>query len=54
MSFLRGTVALGYSKEGKRSGPVGYQARRYGGVFEPVPLLYPIRQKNYDDGELCG
>ncbi|MBD1384613.1 hypothetical protein IDJ75_04925 [Mucilaginibacter rigui] len=51
MSFLHGTVALGYSKEDKRSGPVGYQARRDGGVFEPVPLLYPIQQKNYNDGE---
>jgi hypothetical protein len=22
-----------------------------GGVFEPVPLLYPIHQKNYNDNE---
>lgn len=49
MSYLHGTVALGYSKEDQRSGPVGYQARREGGIFEPVPLLYPIGQKNYED-----
>jgi len=51
MSFLHGTVALGYSKEDKRSGPIGYQCRQEGGVFEPVPLLYPINQKNYNDNE---
>ena len=51
MSFLHGTVALGYSKEDKRSGPIGYQCRRDGGVFEPVPLLYPIHQKNYNDND---
>ena len=51
MSFLHGTVALGYSKEDKRSGPVGYQCRKDGGVFEPVPLLYPINKKDYTDDE---
>lgn len=51
MSFLHGTVALGYSKEDKRSGPIGYQCRKDGGIFEPVPLLYPIHQKNYNDNE---
>jgi hypothetical protein len=51
MSFLHGTVALGYSKEDKRSGPIGYQARPEGGLFEPVPLLYPINKKNYNNNE---
>lgn len=51
MSFLHGTVALGYSQEDKRSGPIGYQCRVDGGVFEPVPLLYPIHQKNYNDND---
>lgn len=51
MSFLHGTVALGYSKEDKRSGPIGYQARREGGIFEPVPLLYPVGKKDYAQSE---
>ncbi|MGY4385156.1 hypothetical protein ACVWYN_002192 [Pedobacter sp. UYP24] len=51
MSFLHGTVALGYSKEDKRSGPIGYQCREDGGMFEPVPLLYPVHEKNYNDNE---
>jgi len=51
MSFLHGTVALGYSKEDKRSGPIGYQCRAEGGIFEPVPLLYPVNEKNYNEDE---
>lgn len=51
LSFLHGTVALGYSREDRRSGPVGYQARRDGGVFAPTKLLYPVEQKNYTNDE---
>ena len=51
LSFLHGNVAVGYSKEDKRCGPVGYQMRRDGGVFEPTKLLYPVEQKNYIDDE---
>jgi hypothetical protein len=51
LSFLHGNVAIGYSKEDKRCGPVGYQMRRDGGVFEPTKLLYPVEQKNYTDDE---
>jgi len=51
MSFLHGTVALGYSKEDKRSGPIGYQCRPDGGIFEPVPLLYPVNKKNYNEDD---
>jgi len=51
MSFLHGTVGMGYSKEDKRSGPLGYQCRKDGGVFEPIPLLYPINQKKYNEDE---
>lgn len=51
LSFLHGSVAIGYSKEDKRCGPVGYQMRRDGGVFEPTKLLYPVEQKNYTDDE---
>ncbi|GAB2538938.1 hypothetical protein [Spirosoma aerophilum] len=51
LSFLHGNVAIGYSKEDKRCGPVGMQVRRDGGLLEPTKLLYPVEQKNYTDDE---
>lgn len=51
VAFLHGCVALGYSKEDKKAGPVGMQARRDGGLFEPTKLLYPVKVKNYTDNE---
>lgn len=51
LSFLHGNVAIGYSAEDKRAGPVGYQMRKDGGIFEPTKLLYPVEQKNYTDDE---
>ncbi len=51
LSFLHGSVSIGYSKEDNRCGPVGMQMRRDGGLFEPTPLLYPVSQKNYSDDE---
>ena len=46
-SYLHGNVAIGYSGEDDLRGPVGYQARRDGGIFVPTRLLYPIEKKNY-------
>lgn len=46
-SYLHGNVAIGYSQEENLRGPVGYQARRDGGIFEPTRLLYPIKKKDY-------
>lgn len=51
LSFLHGNVAIGYSKEDKRSGPVGMYMRNNGGYMEPTKLLYPVEQKNYNDDE---
>ena len=51
LSFLHGNVAIGYNADDKRCGPVGYQMRKDGGVFEPTKLLYPVEQKNYTDDE---
>jgi hypothetical protein len=51
LSFLHGNVAIGYSKEDKRCGPIGYKARIDGGSFLPTKLLYPIEKKNYTDDE---
>ena len=49
LSFLHGNVAIGYSKEDNRCGPVGMYMRADGGYFEPTNLLYPVEQKNYTD-----
>jgi hypothetical protein len=51
LSFLHGSVALGYSKEDKRAGPVGWHSRATGGYFEPTPILYPVTNKNYTENE---
>ncbi len=51
LAFLHGSVAIGYSKEDKRCGPVGMQMRRDGGLFEPTKLLYPVAQKNHTNDE---
>jgi hypothetical protein len=51
LSFLHGNVAIGYSVEDKKAGPVGFQIRKDDGVFEPTRLLYPVEQKNYTDDE---
>jgi hypothetical protein len=49
--FLHGTVALGYSKEDKRSGPAGMYSKATKNYFPPTKLLYPIGQKNYNEDE---
>jgi hypothetical protein len=49
LSFLHGNVAIGYSKEDNRCGPIGMYMREDGGYFEPTKLLYPVEQKNYSD-----
>jgi hypothetical protein len=51
MSYLHGTVALGYSKEDKRSGPSGWYSKATLNYFEPTKLLYPIDQKDYNTDE---
>lgn len=49
LSFLHGSVSLGYCEEIDRAGPAGYYARQDGGYFEPTKLLYLVEQKNYTD-----
>lgn len=51
ITFLHGTVALGYSKEDKRSGPAGMYSKATRNYFAPTKLLYPIGQKNYNEDE---
>lgn len=49
LSFLHGNVAIGYSKEDNRCGPIGMYMREDGGYLEPTNLLYPVEKKNYND-----
>ena len=51
LSFLHGNVAIGYSPEDKRCGPVGMFVRQDGGYLAPTKLLYPVEEKNYTDDE---
>ena len=51
MSYLHGTVALGFSKEDKRSGPAGWYSKATKNYFKPTRLLYPVHQKNYNQDE---
>jgi hypothetical protein len=48
LMFLHGNVLEGYCKLDDNHGCVGATCSRCGRQFEPVPLLYPIRQKNYE------
>lgn len=49
--FLHGTVALGYDKVDKRTGPAGYYSKATKRLFEPTKLLYPVEQKDYNSDE---
>ncbi|MEA1994892.1 MAG: hypothetical protein U9N18_01870 [Campylobacterota bacterium] len=46
--FLHGTVALGYDKNDGSSGPAGWHSKKTLGYFEPVRLLYPVTNKDYN------
>lgn len=51
IAFLHGSVALGYSKYEKRSGPAGMYSKASWNYFEPTRLLYPVTKKNYNSDE---
>jgi hypothetical protein len=51
LSFLHGNVAVGYSAKDKRAGSVGMRSRATGDEFAPIPLLYPVTRKNYNQSE---
>ena len=48
--FLHGNVVVGYCAQDKVSGLVGNRCSRRGNSFEPSRLLYPVENKNYQDG----
>jgi len=47
--FLHGCVALGICKKDKRVGPICHRCEVCGEPFEQSKLLFPIREKNYQD-----
>ena len=51
IAFLHGSVALGFGKQSKRSGPAGGWLKTTMEYMEPTKLLYPVLQKNYTDDE---
>lgn len=51
LAFLHGNVAVGYCSEHRTAGPFGARCRHCGVLYEGVPLLYPIGNKNYATNE---
>lgn len=51
LSFLHGSVAIGYSKEDKRCGKAGWYSKATKSYYEPTKLLYPIEKKDYNNDE---
>jgi hypothetical protein len=51
MSFLHGSVAVGYSPKEHRAGPIGMFGPQARDEFAAVPLLYPVTNKNYNKNE---
>lgn len=47
MVFLHGNVAVGVCEKDKVAGVVGRKCNDCGDVFKPMPLLYPIKKKDY-------
>ncbi|MBE0418034.1 MAG: hypothetical protein IBX63_09745 [Coriobacteriia bacterium] len=52
LSFLHGSVAIGYSERAHKAGPAGwYVDRACTDEYVPSRLLYPVAQKNYNSDE---
>ncbi len=49
--FLHGNVRVGYCSKDKVSGLIGVRCKRCGIFFKPSNLLYPVENKNYQDGD---
>lgn len=49
--FLHGNVRAGYCSVDKVSGVIGVKCKTCGSFFQPSRLLYPVENKNYQDGD---
>lgn len=47
--FLHGNVAIGIDEESKSFGPKGQISLKSNKPFKPIKLLYPIKNKNYNE-----
>ncbi|XZK30816.1 hypothetical protein ACSXCN_04715 [Clostridium perfringens] len=47
LAFLHGNVAVGICEEHKIGGPIQGWCSRCGKKFSKIPLLYPVREKDY-------
>ena len=47
LAFLHGNVSVGCCEKDKVVGVAGAHCRSCGDLYKPVPLLYPIKQKDY-------
>ncbi len=50
--FLHGNVLVGFCKKCAISGLIGRRCSGCGELFEPSKLLFPVEEKNYQDGGL--
>lgn len=50
--FLHGNTAVGYCIKDWIMGPKGSYCPKCGDPYDPAPLLYPVKQKNYQDNSL--
>lgn len=46
--YLHGNVAIGICEPDRLAGPAGQNCIRCGKPLQPVPLLYPVEEKNYE------
>jgi hypothetical protein len=51
LSFLHGSISIGYSPEEQKAGPAGWFSKATGHQYVPTRLLYPVTQKNYNSDE---
>ena len=51
LSFLHGSVAIGYLREDQKAGPAGWSSKATGHQYLPTRLLYPVTQKGYNSDE---
>jgi hypothetical protein len=51
LSFLHGSVSIGYSPEEQKAGPAGWLSKATGHEYVPTRLLYPVTKKDYNRDE---
>ena len=47
LAFLHGNVGIGLCEKDKVAGPIWSKCSKCGGKFEKIPLLYPVKNKDY-------